>query len=258
MGNLTNLQATTLASEYDFTKVAPLNALLQILDDTIAGKIDVAVTTADVTLTGTPAAPQAQHLFINASGALTGNRAITVPVNATGIGKARLYIVKNGTSGAYILTFKLAGGTGTAITQGYTAICFFDGSDIVKLFEVLSAGVNTAWTAFTPTVTATTGTITTVGAHAGRYMQIGKTVMVELDITITTNGTGAVVLRSTLPFTSSAFPFELAGGEVVNTGKSVRGRISASVAYVDIVFYDSTYPAADGSRIVLTGTFETA
>ena len=140
MGNLTNLQATTPVSEYDATKIATLNALVQILDDSIAGSLAISITTADVVLTGTPAAPQAQHLFLNVSGALTGNRAITVPVTATGVGKACLYIVKNGTSGAFTLTFKLAGGTGATIGQGSTAICFFDGTDIVKLFEVKSAG----------------------------------------------------------------------------------------------------------------------
>jgi hypothetical protein len=62
---------------------------------------------------------------------------------------------------------------------------------------------NNAWSTYTPTVTAGSGTPTTVTA-TGRYKQIGKTVIVEMDITITAIGTAAGSLLATLPVNSSA------------------------------------------------------
>jgi hypothetical protein len=56
------------------------------------------------------------------------------------------------------------------------------------------------WTTYTPTVTAGSGTFTTVSA-TGRYKRIGKLVCVQMTITITTNGTAAANVQGTLPFT---------------------------------------------------------
>ena len=60
-----------------------------------------------------------------------------------------------------------------------------------------------AWTAYTPTVTSSGGTITTVGAVSGAYQQIGKTVFAYVSIVITTVGTATGQLRFTLPITSA-------------------------------------------------------
>ena len=237
MGNLTNLQATTPVSEYDATKIATINALVQILDDSIAGSLAISITTADVVLTGTPAAPQAQHLFLNVSGALTGNRAITVPVNATGVGKARLYIVKNGTSGAFTLTFKLAGGTGTTITQGYTAICFFNGTDIVKLWETVSAGSGSAWTAWTPTWTnLSLGNGTVVAA----YVQIGKTVFCRLSLVFGSTTSVSGLIEFSFPVTKATY-----GGTTQTTLGACRCYdASATTPYNGKISYVSSTVAA--------------
>lgn len=51
-------------------------------------------------------------------------------------GRNRLYIVKNGTTGAYTLTIRVVGGTGITVTQGTTAILLYNGTDIAELYEV--------------------------------------------------------------------------------------------------------------------------
>lgn len=59
-----------------------------------------------------------------------------------------------------------------------------------------------AWTAYTPTVTAGSGTATTVSA-TGRYKQIGKTVIVQASVTVTAVGTAAGSMQITVPIAAS-------------------------------------------------------
>jgi hypothetical protein len=69
------------------------------------------------------------------------------------------------------------------------------------IFSSIGSG---AWTAYTPTVTSSGGTITTVGTNVAFYQQIGKTVLVNFLVTITTVGTATGQLLLTLPFAVSA------------------------------------------------------
>jgi hypothetical protein len=63
-----------------------------------------------------------------------------------------------------------------------------------------------AWTSYTPTITAGAGTPTTVSA-TGRYKVFGKTVIVTIDVTVTTTGTAAGAIIATLPLNSAAFSY---------------------------------------------------
>lgn len=114
-----------------------------------------------------------------------------------------------------------------------------------------------AWTVYTPVITASGGVITTKSA-TGRYKTMGKTVFVEMIITITTNGTGSGSIIATLPATASAFPFILAGRENNVTGKMLQGLINAGSSTVSVFNYDNTYPAADGYSLIVSGMYEAA
>jgi hypothetical protein len=104
---------------------------------------------------------------------------------------------------------------------------------------------------WTPTVTSITGTITTVGAVAGYYQKIGRNVFYTLDITITTNGTGASGVRATLPFTSD-ITATAAGREHQSTGFGLIG-YTAALARVDIFKYDNTYPGGNNYLLNIGG-----
>lgn len=170
MGNLTNSYAATVASEFDASKIATVNAMAQILDSAIAGELPLSTTGGTTTLTGTPAAPQAQNMFLNVSGTLTSNATIEIPV-AAGTGRNRIYIVKNGTTGAFTLTVKKVGGTGVMVGQGQTAFLYYDASDIAHVF--------TTWASYTPTWTnLTVGN----GTVVAKYCQIGRTVFVRISL----------------------------------------------------------------------------
>lgn len=113
-----------------------------------------------------------------------------------------------------------------------------------------------AWTAYTPTIGSGTGSITTSSA-TGRYKQLGKTVFIELKITITTNGTGATFLTATLPSGMSCIADTFFGGKArAVSGKLVGAAVQASGSSLAIGNYDNTYPAADGEIIVISGVFE--
>ena len=118
----------------------------------------------------------------------------------------------------------------------------------VKLIE------ESSWTAYTPTVTAGVGTLTTV-ASSGRYRKIGRTVFYSMSITITTNGTGAAYIQATLPSTVTSQGNHASVGKG-HTNKELSGLAAASTNALVIQFYDGTYPGADGAIIVMQGTYE--
>jgi len=71
--------------------------------------------------------------------------------------------------------------------------------------QVLTAAtmnsIGAAWETWTPTVTSSSGTITSTTA-SGRYCQVNKLITCTFDILITAVGTGGGALIFTLPFTA--------------------------------------------------------
>lgn len=113
-----------------------------------------------------------------------------------------------------------------------------------------------AWTAFTPTITASSGTFTSVSA-TGRYLKIERTVFIELAITITTNGTAAGgIIASPLPFTAGVGSAIIYGRANQISGKMLQGIIQGGTASTTIFNYDNTYAGATGEILILTGFYE--
>jgi hypothetical protein len=123
-------------------------------------------------------------------------------------------------------------------------------SDFI-LLNPTAAGLGAAWTAYTPTISAGSGTITTSSVSAA-YKQIGKTILVRFDITITTNGTGATNLQFTSP---AAMTFGGAAGINITDRTAFTG-YAISATNIALSKYDGNYPAVDGSRFVGTAIIE--
>ena len=89
------------------------NTNLDIIEKSIAGYVEQAVTsggTTALTITdgdATESTSVARHAVIKLTGTITGNSIVTVPDSIE-----KVYIVTNGTSGAYTVQFKTASGTG--------------------------------------------------------------------------------------------------------------------------------------------------
>lgn len=106
-----------------------------------------------------------------------------------------------------------------------------------------------------PTITAGAGTITTIGAVVARYRLVGQMVFISLDITITTNGTGSLSVRATLPFTAASLAV-MAGREDAVTGSMLQGDISPGSGSVRMFTYNNLYPGGTGYRLFLSGWYE--
>ena len=113
-----------------------------------------------------------------------------------------------------------------------------------------------AWTSQTVGLTAVSGTLTSAGGTA-RYMKIGRTVFISISATIATNGTGATAVNVGLPVGAGPGGGFLSGRET-QTGKMISGTIAAGGGSLSAVFYDNTYPGANGAVLVFSGVYEAA
>jgi hypothetical protein len=110
-------------------------------------------------------------------------------------------------------TATLPATTGTLVVTGTTPT--FNGITFPAT-AVPSADANTlddyeegTWT---PTITASTGSITSYAANAGTYVKIGSLVMVGIEITLSNKGSiGSAIRIVDLPFTTSLNGFQGAG-----------------------------------------------
>ena len=114
-----------------------------------------------------------------------------------------------------------------------------------------------AWTPYTPTITASVGAITTVSA-TGRYQTLGKTMFIEVDILVTTNGTGSGSLLVPLPSGSAKARTVICGRENVTSGLMLQAFIDASGTAFAVFTYANGYPAVDTSRCIISGSLELA
>lgn len=160
----------------------------------------------------------------------------------------------------------VAGTVDTIIFSTGTTQCKFSG-----VVQITSGGTSDSgtdnqfdayqdWQTYTPTVSASSGTITTAAA-TGRYKVDGNLVHVQINITITTNGTGAGGLIATLPIAVpniSGISRTLIGREQTSTGHIVQGYITPNSSSVAIYFYDNSYPGASGRTINVNGVYEIA
>lgn len=113
----------------------------------------------------------------------------------------------------------------------------------------------TAWSTYTPTITSQTGTITTSSA-GGRYKQLGKTVILQIDITITTVGTGAGSVIATLPFTAAANNYCGSSREYNSTGKSGGALLLASGTTLSAIDSSPSTYLASGAKILIHIIYE--
>lgn len=114
-----------------------------------------------------------------------------------------------------------------------------------------------AWAAFAASITAASGTFTTVSS-TGKYQQFGKTVIFDFAITITTNGTAAIAIIATLPVTAK----DTTGGVGFGRADAISGKMQqaylASSTTFKIQNYDGTYGGATSEVIRGTIVYEAA
>lgn len=101
------------------------NANWQRVDDLLGDTTAKTTTGGDTTLTD----DEQDVAIIEISGTLASNATITFD------GRRGFWIVKNGTSGAFSVTFLVSGQTGITVAQGNYALIYCNGTDIVEALE---------------------------------------------------------------------------------------------------------------------------
>ena len=107
------------------------NTNLEIVEKAIAGYVEQAVTSGGTTalgITDGAATSTAQNAVIKLTGTISGNSIVTVPNSIE-----KVYIVTNGTSGAYTVQFKTASGSGITfgVSEKTTRLVYSDGTNLV-------------------------------------------------------------------------------------------------------------------------------
>ena len=203
-----------------------------------------------------------------ASGATGDIEGVTAGVGISGGGTSGTVTVTNSMATAIDAKGDLIGGTGAdafsrlAVGANDTVLTA-DSAQATGLKWAAAASPAYAWTSFTPTVTAATGTLTTVTA-TGQYQTIGKMVIALFQITLTNAGTGSGSLNSTLPVNAVtgnvSGRYSCYGNERDATGKAITGSISVSTDPNRCLFrfYDFTTCIATGNVIIATVIYEVA
>jgi hypothetical protein len=178
------------------------NTNLNLLQQAIAGfqSISIAGGAQTTALTMDNATiSNARNAVIKLTGTITGNQVVTVP---NGIEKT--YIVQNGTTGAFTVEFKTAGGTGVtfASTNKGFKIVYSDGTNIVDvelssvnpiIEKILDTNGNEE-IIFTATASAV-NELTIANAATGNGPEISATGSdTNIDLKLTPKGTGKIVL----------------------------------------------------------------
>jgi len=157
--------------------------------------------------------------------------------------------------GANVVNSLIYGNNLASVTAANTIVADTAISSTNTIFSNTGSTAGQPWTGFTPTFSCGSGTVTTTSGVSGRYQIIGKTVFVNVQASITTNGTCAGSVKLTLPFTSLA-QTQLSGSAFISTSKTVVGVIGFGTNIAAITNYDGTYPGGAGAFISISGSYE--
>ena len=199
---------------------------------------------------------------------------LTVPRGGIGTASLSSYAVllagTNATAAIQQATATTAGYP--LVANGSTSVSSFQALNLTSTFVTGTLGVtnggtgNTggAWTTWSPTVTARTGTITGSVVNEAKYQQIGKLVSLHIDITITTVGTAGQQLLFTLPVAATTTAHQpVFGVENAVAGVALNGIINAGfsdASHAACLQYNaaSIFALGNGVEPVFTATYEAA
>jgi hypothetical protein len=108
---------------------------------------------------------------------------------------------------------------------------------------------------WTPTVTSSTGAITSYTLGTCNYTRIGRVVHINFSVTITNAGTGAGALNVSLPFTNGAAIANGTGRENALTGSQLQARVAASGTDMNIQTYNNATAIGTNAQIRASMTY---
>ncbi len=141
--------------------------------------------------------------------------------------------------------------TGCRIQNNSGAIS--DSSTPTNGLIVNNIGYEQPWKSYTPTIASSSGALSAATA-TGKYKVEGKSVHFTAAGSVTNVGTGSVAVELSLPFAANALT--IVAGRERAFGAQLQGDIQPAASVVSITKYDNTFPAANGTQMVVSGTYE--
>lgn len=211
------------AGEYDNAWAARMEILLDMLDMSGDGVLDLAVSGTVILTDADFTADQAKNRIINISG--TGGQ-IAIP------NRQIAYFIRNGSSGDVTIT--TGSGTTVAVPSGYIGWVFSTGSNVVYAQTHTTSGTNT------PGIV--TQSDVAIVAEEEQYMRVGNTVTVSGRLSANVAALGSVAYaRLTVPVNSAFAASRQAGGTGITHSVNNQFRIDAySANTIQLWFYAAT------------------
>jgi hypothetical protein len=106
---------------------------VNVFEQAIVGRVTVAFSNADVTLTATNSVSSQsfRNVYLNCTGTNAASRNLIVPT----INKN--YVVQNNTTGGFDIVVKTTAGTGITVPNGRTCTVYADGTNVIQAFDYL-------------------------------------------------------------------------------------------------------------------------
>ena len=208
------------------------NTNLNLVQQAIAGfqSISIAGSAQTTALTMDNAAlSNARNAVIKLTGTITGNQIVTIP---TGIEKT--YIVQNGTTGAFTVEFKQAGGTGTTFstTDKSIKILFADGTNINTVdLDTLSGQIATAQL---EDLAVTSGKLASFAVTSARLASFAVTSARLASFAVTTarlatNAVTAIKITQSTITQSKLAANSVGSNQLISTGVTAASYTAASI-----------------------------
>ena len=149
-------------------------------------------------------------------------------------------------------------GLGSAATHAATDFPLVSNnlSDLANSADACTnLGLNAPFVAFTPTITAVTGTLTTVSVVYAAYQQFGKLVVARYRITFTNIGSASGAIKFTQPSAASAQG--LVSGFNIYSNKPLSGLCGWGASTSGrVVNYDGSFPVANGQDLIFYTVYD--
>ena len=202
------------------------NTNLQIIEQMVGGyeEQDIAGGADTTTLSVSDGSTGAVlgHRIIKFTGTITGNQIVTIPLDVQ-----QMYIVVNGTSGAYTVQFKYVSGSGSSVTFSTTD----KGTKIVCATADDGTNPNLVDTGITSAFTPTSADGAALGSSSLEFsdLYLADSSIIyfgnDQDVTITHDPDDGLFLKSTATADDNPFVLTLQTGETDMAADDVLGKI---------------------------------